>query len=434
MKSLVIRGGRPLRGTVSVPGDKSISHRAALLGAIADGETRITGFLRGEDCLSTLRCLGELGVAIEDDGEEIVVHGRGSEGLDAPKVPLDVGNAGTLMRLLAGLVAAYPIQATLDGDSSIRRRPMDRIAIPLRTMGAEVSGQGERCLPPISVQGGDLQPITYRSPVASAQVKSCVLLAGLRSEGVTRVIEPGPSRDHTERMLAGFGARIEQRGLTCELTGPAELVGRSVRVPGDISSAAFHVVAGTVVEGSSITVEGVGVNPTRTGLLDILEEMGALVTRGPVSQADAEPVADLRCATSALRGIGIGGDLIPRAIDEIPIAALAACRAEAATVIRDAAELRVKESDRIATTACLLAAFGARVEAHEDGMTIHPGPLRPAEVESEGDHRIAMTGVIAGLAAEGESRVRDTACIDTSFPGFVEGLRTLGADVEEVTE
>jgi 3-phosphoshikimate 1-carboxyvinyltransferase len=434
MKTLIVRGGRPLRGRVSVPGDKSISHRAALLGAVAEGVTRITGFLRGEDCLATLEALRALGVAVDDNGHEVVIHGIGEEGLSTPRGPLCVGNSGTLLRLLAGLVAGYPVEATLDGDASIRRRPMDRIAIPLRSMGARVSGAGDRCLPPVTVRGGDLRPISYTSPVASAQVKSCVLFAGLRCHGVTSVTEPRPSRDHTERMLEGFGAVVERNGLTVSVLGPGKLQGRAVRVPGDISSAAFYLVAGTVVSGSSITVQAVGVNPTRTGFLDILAEMGAPVRQGPIAQEDAEPVADLQSEEGALRGVRIGGDLVPRAIDELPVAALAACFADGPTRIQDAAELRVKESDRIASTARLLASFGVRVEVEDDGLVVYPGRLGPAMVDSGGDHRIAMTGVIAGLAVSGESRIRDTACIATSFPGFVEGLCSLGADVEEADD
>lgn len=434
MKTLIVRGGRPLRGCVSVPGDKSISHRAALLGAVAEGVTRITGFLRGEDCLATLEALRALGVAVDDNGHEVVIHGIGEEGLSTPRGPLCVGNSGTLLRLLAGLVAGYPVEATLDGDASIRRRPMDRIAIPLRSMGARVSGAGDRCLPPVTVRGGDLRPISYTSPVASAQVKSCVLLAGLRCHGVTSVTEPRPSRDHTERMLEGFGAVVERNGLTVSVRGPGKLRGRAVRVPGDISSAAFYLAAGTVVSGSSITVQAVGVNPTRTGFLDILAEMGAPVRQGPIAQEDAESVADLQSEESALRGARIGGDLVPRAIDELPVAALVACFADGPTRIQDAVELRVKESDRIASTARLLASFGARVEVEDDGLVVYPGRLGPAMVDSGGDHRIAMTGVIAGLAVSGESRIRDTACIATSFPGFVEGLCSLGADVEEADD
>ncbi|MBP7561656.1 MAG: 3-phosphoshikimate 1-carboxyvinyltransferase [Armatimonadetes bacterium] len=434
MKTLIVRGGRPLRGCVSVPGDKSISHRAALLGAVAEGVTRITGFLRGEDCLATLEALRALGVAVDDNRHEVVIHGIGEEGLSTPRGPLCVGNSGTLLRLLAGLVAGYPVEATLDGDASIRRRPMDRIAIPLRSMGARVSGAGDRCLPPVTVRGGDLRPISYTSPVASAQVKSCVFFAGLRCHGVTSVTEPRPSRDHTERMLEGFGAVVERNGLTVSVLGPGKLQGRAVRVPGDISSAAFYLVAGTVVSGSSITVQAVGVNPTRTGFLDILAEMGAPVRQGPIAQEDAEPVADLQSEEGALRGVRIGGDLVPRAIDELPVAALAACFADGPTRIQDAAELRVKESDRIASTARLLASFGVRVEVEDDGLVVYPGRLGPAMVDSGGDHRIAMTGVIAGLAVSGESRIRDTACIATSFPGFVEGLCSLGADVEEADD
>ncbi len=433
MKTLLVHGGRSLRGRVTVPGDKSISHRAAILGALASGVTRIKGYLRGEDCLSTLRCLATLGVPIEDDGTIVTVRGLGPEGaFREPAGPLDAGNSGTLMRLLAGVLATLPFATTLDGDASIRTRPMDRIARPLALMGASVNGRGERCLPPIRIAGGALKPIRYESPVASAQVKSCVLLAGCRTEGTTSVVEPAPSRDHTERMLAAFGAEVRAERTEVSVDGPAPLVGADVLVPGDISSAAFPLAAGLLVPGSEVTVERVGVNPTRTGLLDLLDAMGAAVGVADPSTTGGEPVADLTTSPSAMNGADVAGSLVPRMIDEFPIAALLACHARGETRVREAKELRVKESDRVESIAAMLRSFGAAVETREDGFAVRPSDLRPGCVDSHGDHRIAMAAVIAGLALEGRTTVRDTACIETSFPGFAACLRGLGADVEEV--
>lgn len=432
MRCLRVHGGRPLRGHVTVPGDKSISHRAALLGALAEGTTVVRGFLRGEDCLSTLRCLRALGVAVEDDGVTVRIHGRGLEGLREAPGPLDVGNAGTLFRLLAGVVAGRPFVTVLDGDASIRKRPMDRIAAPLRAMGARVEGAGERCLPPVRIVGGGLRPIDYTLPMASAQVKSCVLLAGCSVEGTTRVTEPAPTRDHTERMLAGFGADVRREGDTVSLEGPVSLRAREVEVPGDLSSAASPLAAGLLVPGSRVTVAGMGVSPTRTGLLDLLREMGAALSEASVRETGGEPVADLTAEPGPLGAGIIEGALVPRLIDEVPIAALCGCFAEGPLGVRDAAELRVKESDRIEAIARALGALGGRVETRPDGFTVHPSPLHAGVVESLGDHRIAMMAAVAGLACEGTTLVRDTGCIETSFPGFAELFRSLGAEIEEV--
>jgi len=401
-----------------------------MIGAMAHGTTAITGFLRGEDCLATLDCLRALGVHIEDDGLTVTIDGAGYAGLREPAQPLYVGNAGTLLRLLAGVVAAYPITCVLDGDASIRRRPMDRIARPLEMMGCEVTGESDRCLPPITVRGGSLRPISYRSPVASAQVKSCVLLAGCRTDGVTEVVEPAPSRDHTERMLRAFGAAVDSEGTAVRLTGPAHLHGRAVTVPGDISSAAFYLAAGLLVPGSRVLVRDVGLNPTRTGILSIWRNMGAYVDCD--SDKEDEPAGNLEVRHYELTGAEIAGEVIPRAIDELPLAAVCACFADGETTIRNAAELRVKESDRVASTAAMIEALGGRVEPSEDGMTVFPSELRPGTINSGGDHRIAMAAVVAGLALRGTTRVRDTECINTSFPGFLDGLRELGADVVEV--
>lgn len=436
---MTIRKATKLLGDITVPGDKSITHRAALLGALAHGETVIHNFLVAEDCLNTLRCLQQMGIGIEGVGtREVVVRGNGIRGLRDPGEVLDVGNSGTLARLMLGVLAGQPFEATVTGDASIQRRPMDRVAVPLRQMGAIVEGQGERCTPPVTIRGGILKPITYITPVASAQVKSAILLAGLNAGGTTTVRESGLSRDHSERMLKAFGAEIvvERANVpTCQhanvftaisVRGPAELHAQEVTVPGDISSAAFFLVGAAILPGSEVRVRGVGVNPTRTGVLDVLRQMGADVRLENERETSGEPVADVIVRHAPLRGITIGGDLVPRLIDELPILAVAACCAEGATVVRDAKELRVKESDRIATMTSELRKMGARIEEREDGWVIEgPNQLRGAAVQSHGDHRVAMSCAIAALAAEGETVIEDTACIATSFPGFEEILGRL---------
>ena len=432
MTSLRVRGpAAGLQGELTVPGDKSISHRAVILGALAEGETLITGFLTADDCLRTARALEAMGVRIDHLGEpDVVVHGVGLHGLANPGEALDLGNSGTSMRLLMGVLAGQHFTATLTGDESLRRRPMDRVAAPLGEMGITVTGQGERCTPPVTVYGGKPQAITYHTPMASAQVKSAILLAGLHAEGTTTVIEPAPSRDHTERMLAAFGADVTVDGLQVTLGGAPRLRGQEIAVPGDISSAAFLLVGGLLVLDSHVTVREVLLNPTRTALLDALARMGADIEISNRRTIGGEERGDVTARRSELTATEVGGHEIPRMLDEVPILALAATQARGRTVIRDAAELRVKESDRLATTTEMLRAFGAQVKEQPDGLIIEgPTRLSSATVTSHGDHRIAMTAVVAGLLADGESTIVDTVCIDTSFPGFAEALRQVGAQV-----
>jgi 3-phosphoshikimate 1-carboxyvinyltransferase len=421
---------RRLAGRVAVPGDKSISHRAALFGALARGRTEITGYLEGEDCLATLKAVRALGADVTRKGPgHYFVDGAGLDGLSEPEDVVDCGNSGTTARLLMGVLAGQPFWTLLTGDESLRRRPMDRVAEPLRRMGATVVGRREGSRLPLAVHGArPLKALTYASPVASAQVKTALLLAGLWADGPVTVREPAPSRDHTERMLGGFGARLAVTADGVTLTPGTPLTGQPVAVPGDISSAAFFLVAGALVPEGALTVARVGTNPTRTGVLEVLASMGATVRPEAVSGASsaAEPAADLVVRGGALRGTEIGGALIPRLIDEVPILAVAAALAEGATEIRDAAELRVKESDRIRAIATELGKMGARITERPDGLRIEgPARLRGAVVTSGGDHRMAMALVIAGLLADGETVVEDTDCIATSFPGFLTAVNDL---------
>ena len=423
-----VRAPKRFSGTVQVPGDKSISHRAALFGAIASGRTEITGYLEGEDCLNTLKAVRALGVLVTRKGPgHYLVDGAGLFGLSEAEQVIDLGNSGTAVRLLMGVLAGQPFWTFLTGDDSLRRRPMRRVAEPLTRMGATVVGREDGSRLPLGVRvARPLKAITYDSPVASAQVKTALLLAGLWADGPATVTEPVRSRDHTERMLTGFGARLSVDGTTVTLTPGAELRGQGVAVPGDISSAAFLLVAGTIARGAEIAVTGVGVNPTRAGLLDALESMGAPVGRSHAALAAGEPVADLTTRSATLRGALVGGPMIPRLIDEVPVLAVAACMAEGRTRITDAAELRVKESDRIRSIATELGTLGARITETADGLEIEGGArLRGACVRSGGDHRMAMALVVAGLVAEGETIVEDTECIGTSYPGFVETVNAL---------
>ena len=421
---------RRLAGRVAVPGDKSISHRAALFGALARGRTEITGYLEGEDCLATLKAVRALGAEVTRKGPgHYFVDGAGLDGLTEPEDVVDCGNSGTSARLLVGVLAGQPFWTVLTGDESLRRRPMDRVAEPLRRMGATVVGRREGSRLPLAVRGArPLRALSYASPVASAQVKTALLLAGLWADGPVTVREPAPSRDHTERMLGGFGARLAVTPDGVTLTPGAPLAGQPVAVPGDISSAAFFLVAGALVSDGEVTVAHVGTNPTRTGVLEALAAMGATVRPEAVSGTGsaAEPAADLVVRGGALRGTEIGGTLIPRLIDEVPVLAVAAALAEGGTEIRDAAELRVKESDRIRAVAGELGKMGARVTERPDGLRIEgPTRLRGAVVTSGGDHRMAMALVIAGLLADGETVVEDTDCIATSFPGFLTAVNDL---------
>jgi 3-phosphoshikimate 1-carboxyvinyltransferase len=442
---LRVRPVRRLDGRARVPGDKSISHRAALLGAIADGITDVEGFLEAEDCVRTLTAVEALGAEVTRKGPgQYRIAGAGRRGFTEPPDVVDCGNSGTTARLLVGVLAAQPFHTVLTGDASLRRRPMGRVAEPLRRMGATIDGRGDGTRLPLSVRGGvPVKAIEHVSPVASAQVKSAVLFAGLWADGPVTVREPAPSRDHSERMLRTFGARVESGDCRATVT-PGPLRGTAVRVPGDISSAAFFVVAGLVTRDSRITLEEIGVNPTRTGIIDVLKAMGATLelaqrpaSCGPGSGAtlggpsgaphvDVEPATHLAVAASALRGVTIGGATIPRLIDEVPVLAVAALAARGVTEVRDAAELRVKESDRIAALARELAKMGARVDERPDGLVIEgPQPLRGAHVSSGGDHRMAMALAVAGLIADGETLIDDVACIETSFPGFAATMNAL---------
>ena len=424
MELVVSPAGR-LRGRVRVPGDKSISHRAALIGALARGDTVIHDFLRADDCLHTVSCLRALGVGIEDEGSRLIVRGMGPR-WRAPMTPLDAGNSGTTMRLLAGILAGQPFQTELTGDASLRTRPMDRIVEPLSRMGARIVASGDGRFPPLRISGGSLRGITYTLPVASAQVKSAVLLAGLLAEGPTTVVEPTPTRDHTERMLAAFGAPIRRDGDRVSVTAAA-LRGHEVRVCGDISSAAFLLAAAAGMPGSELTIEHVGLNPTRTGFLDVLRALGAEVDVRQTGEDTGEPVGAVTVRGRRLRGVRIGGSLIPRVIDELPVLCVIATAAEGETVISDAAELRVKESDRIAVIARGLRALGGEVEERPDGLTVYSSRLHGGRVASAGDHRIAMAFAVAGLLAGGPVTVEGAESIAVSFPEFTRVLRDVVA-------
>jgi len=425
---------RAVRGRVRVPGDKSVSHRALMLGGIATGETRITGFLDSEDCLATLGALRALGVTIERPAErEVVVQGVGLHGLRAAGHALDMGNAGTAMRLSMGLLAGQRFGSTLVGDASLMRRPMERAAAPLRLMGARIDTQDGR--PPVLLHGGTaLQGIDYALPVASAQVKSAVLLAGLYAEGETRVTEPAVTRDHTERMLGGFGVEVRRDAATAALRGGQTLHGARIAVPGDFSSAAFFMVAGSIAGEGSLVFENVGLNPTRTGLLDILRAMGADITVEESDHQGPEPIATLTVRPARLRGIDVPPEWVPLAIDEFPVFFIAAACAEGPSVLRGAEELRVKESDRLAVMAEGLRALGVEHELLPDGMRLAgrrgAGPVFGAgRIDSHGDHRIAMSFAVASLQAAGEIRVVDVANVATSFPGFAQLAAAAGLAV-----
>lgn len=428
---LHITSAGKLEGEIFIPGDKSISHRAVMLGAIASGETVITNFLAGADCLSTIACIRKMGIAIEGPGADgaIRVEGKGLYGLREPEDLLDAGNSGTTMRLLLGILAGQRFFSVITGDGSLRQRPMARVTEPLTVMGAQIWGRREAGLAPLAVQGGALRPICFNSPVASAQVKSAVLLAGLYAPGETSVSEPFLSRDHTERMLKHFGANLTSNKNMVTLEGCPQLIAGNIEVPGDISSAAFFLVAGAIVPDSDLLLRGVGINPTRSGILDVLREMGADIEQLNQREAAGEPVADLRVRYAGpLEGVTIAGSVIPRLIDEIPVLAVAGAVARGRTVIRDAAELKVKESNRIATVLTLLNQFGVQGEELPDGLIIHGAQkLHHAVCESRGDHRIAMAASIAALVAEGGGMIRDASCIDVSFPGFAQIVENVRA-------
>ena len=415
-----------LKGTIRVPGDKSISHRSIIFGSLAKGETKVYDILRGEDVLSTIQVFRDLGVTIQDDGDVIRIQGVGFQGLQVPTAPLDMGNSGTSIRLISGVLAGQDFSVTMVGDDSLSKRPMDRVAIPLRQMGVEIAGQGERDCPPLHEKGThQLQPIHYRLPVASAQVKSALIFAAIQAEGKSTIIEKEKTRDHTEDMIRQFGGEIQIDGKTIHIQGGQEFKGQTVIVPGDISSAAFWLVAGLILPDSVIKIENVGINQTRTGILDVIQEMGGDLT---MEDRDEKAVsASLTVKTSSLKGIRIDGELIPRLIDELPIIALLATQANGQTVIADAEELRVKETDRIQVVADSLNAMGANVVPTEDGMIITgPTPLHGADLETFGDHRIGMMAAIAALLVRDGNVVLDRAeAINTSYPSFFEDLETL---------
>ena len=415
-----------LKGTIRVPGDKSISHRSIIFGSLAKGETKVYDILRGEDVLSTIQVFRDLGVSIQDDGDVIRIQGVGFQGLQVPTAPLDMGNSGTSIRLISGVLAGQDFSVTMVGDDSLSKRPMDRVAIPLRQMGVEIDGQGERDCPPLHEKGThQLQPIHYRLPVASAQVKSALIFAALQAEGESTIIEKEKTRDHTEDMIRQFGGEIQVDGKTIRIQGGQEFQGQTVIVPGDISSAAFWLVAGLILPDSVIKIENVGINQTRTGILDVIQEMGGDLT---IEDRDEKAVsASLTVKTSSLKGIRIDGKLIPRLIDELPIIALLATQANGQTVIADAEELRVKETDRIQVVADSLNAMGATVVPTEDGMVITgPTPLHGADLETFGDHRIGMMAAIAALlVSEGNVMLDRAEAINTSYPSFFEDLETL---------
>lgn len=431
MPSYVVAPARSIQGEVTVPGDKSISHRALMLGAIASGTTHVTGFLEGEDCLATLRAVARCGVTVRrPSAGEVLVEGVGLGGLSAPEGALEMGNAGTAMRLFMGLMSAQAFATVLVGDESLTRRPMERVAKPLREMGARIETTDGR--PPVRISGGaSLRGIRYEMPVASAQVKSAILLAALHAAGETSVVEPAVTRDHTERMLQTFGCEVVARNGVSRVRPPRRLEGTHVPVPGDFSSAAFFIVAACIGAAAPFVVRGVGVNPSRTGLLEMLALMGADLRLFNHRSFGAEPVADVEVRPARLRGARIPERLVPLAIDEFPAFFVAAACAEGETLVTGAQELRVKESDRIAVTARGLAALGVEHEVLSDGLRIVGGPIRGGVIESAGDHRVAMAFTMASLRAAGAIEIRDVANVATSFPGFAALARSVGLAVDE---
>ena len=433
MTSLNILGGNPLAGRCHAPGDKSISHRAVIFGSVADGETRISNFLDGGDCRATVDVMRQLGVHIDDVGPtELRVHGRGLDGLQEPSGYLDCGNSGTTMRLLAGLVAGQRFASFLTGAEQIRRRPMDRIVVPLRMMGAKIIGRQDGKFAPLAFDAARLRGFEYDMPVASAQVKSCLILAGLYARDLTVIRQPGPARDHTERMLAAMGAPLEVYGNMIHCERPSEpLRPLEIRVPGDPSSAAFIAAAAAIVPDSRITIADVGVNPTRIGFFSALMEMGARIEYRNMRERSGEPIADIDVSYGELHSASLSGELIVTLIDELPILAVVASQADGRTTIRDAGELRVKETDRIATTVSELRKMGAKIDPAPDGFTVDgPVKLLGGAVESHEDHRLAMALAVAALVAQGPTTVYGAEVTADSFPGFETTLQALGADID----
>lgn len=418
----------PLRGEITVPGDKSISHRAVMFGALAKGTTSITNFLKGADCLSTISCFEKMGIEIEQLPSEILIHGKGLHGLNAPETILYAGNSGTTTRLLSGILAGQAFCTTLTGDASIQKRPMTRIITPLSQMGGKIESLSDNGCAPLKITGHPLKPIHYLSPVSSAQVKSCVLLAGMYADGITKVTEPYLSRNHSELMLRSFGADVISEGTTAAITGNPVLEGQKVIVPGDISSAAYFIAAGLLIPGSEILIKDVGINPTRDGILKVCADMGADIQLLNKRKYGKEPVADILVKHSELKATVIEGALIPTLIDELPMLAVMAAFAQGTTVIRDAQELKVKESNRLDIIVQHLSAMGADIIPTEDGMEIHGGkPLKGAVLDSYMDHRIAMSFAVAGMAADGETEILNASCVDISYPEFYRDMAAISA-------
>ena len=421
-----IKKAKKLSGSLSIPGDKSISHRAVMFGSLAEGTTRISNFLEGADCLSTISCFRKMGINIENTKGEILVHGKGLHGLSAPAETLDVGNSGTTTRLISGILAGQDFVSELTGDASIQKRPMKRIMEPLTLMGADITSIRDNGCAPLRIHGQKLHGIAYTSKVASAQVKSCILLAGLYADGTTSVTEPYLSRNHTEIMLTHFGADITSKGTTATVTPGKVLHAQEIIVPGDISSAAYYIAAALMVPDSEILIKNVGINPTRDGLLRVCQDMGADITLLNENYGNGEPTADLLVRHSELHGVTVGGSVIPTLIDELPVVAALACFARGTTVIRDAQELKVKESNRINVMVNNLRAMGAHIEGTDDGMIIEGGyPLHGSIIDSHLDHRIAMTFAITALASDGETSIKGADCVKISYPGFYEDLTQL---------
>lgn len=415
-----------LKGEITIPGDKSISHRSVMFGSIAKGTTKISHYLQGADCLSTISCFEKMGIRIENNGSSVLVHGQGLHGLKKPKTILDCGNSGTTTRLISGILAAQNFPVALTGDDSIKKRPMNRIIEPLALMGAQIKSMENNGCAPLAITGQKLHGIHYTSKVASAQVKSAILLAGLYADGETRVTEPYVSRNHTEIMLEAFGAKVHTENTTASIQQADELYGTEIVVPGDISSAAYFIAAGLMVPDSEILIKGVGINPTRSGILSVCREMGGSVTLLNETKGSGEPVADLLVKSSALHGVTIGGAIIPTLIDELPMIAAMACLAEGETVIKDASELKVKESNRLNVMVNALRSMGADVEETPNGMIIRgQRPLHGAVIDSKLDHRIAMTFAVLSLCADGETTIQGRECVNISYPGFYEDLNNL---------
>ena len=420
---MLFHKSHPLKGEITVPGDKSISHRGIMLGALANGTTSITNFLKGADCLSTISCFQKMGIEIEETENEILVHGKGLHGLSAPKEILDAGNSGTTTRLISGILAGQNFSCDLTGDASIQKRPMKRIMTPLSMMGADITSVHNNGCAPLHIKGAPLKGISYQSPVASAQVKSCVLFAGLYADGKTSVTEPFLSRNHSELMLSSFGASVQTCGTTATIEPEPVLTAQKVEVPGDISSAAFFIAAGLLIPGSELLIKNVGINPTRDGILRVCKQMGANLELLNTRTQCGEPVADILVKHSELNGTVIEGDLIPTLIDELPVIAVMAACANGETIIRNAEELKVKESNRLEIIVHHLSEMGCDITGTEDGMIIRGGkPLHGAVLDSHLDHRIAMSFAVAGLVADGETEITNADCVNISYPGFYRDL------------